>query len=76
MVPHLWQTSGPVNYQLFSTDNCVKNHFYSKLRKSLRSLNKKIHKFLKKEYKEIKTSSLYKVIETLENRNRQSSPNP
>jgi len=25
------------------TDNCVKNHFYSKLRKAVRKLNKIIH---------------------------------
>lgn len=44
------------------SDNCVKNHFYSKLRKSLRSINKKIHKMMRKEYREIKTAILYKII--------------
>jgi predicted transcriptional regulator len=54
----------------------VKNHFYSKLRKSLRKLNKKIHKHLKREYKDIKTSTLYKIIETMENRNKLGSSIP
>lgn len=44
------------------SDNCVKNHFYSKLRKSVRSINKKIHKLMRKEYREIKTAILYKII--------------
>ena len=30
------------------TDNCVKNHFYSKLRKSLRTVNKIAKLYLKK----------------------------
>ena len=38
----------PVLENQFRTDNCVKNHFYSKLRKGLRSLNKKINKSMKK----------------------------
>lgn len=32
-------------------DNCVKNHFYSKLRKSLRTINKIVKLYLKKEAK-------------------------
>ena len=44
----------PANFQEGSfllyqrSDNCVKNHFYSKLRKGLRKVNKKIHKYLNK----------------------------
>ena len=45
------------------TDNCVKNHFYSKLRKALRKLNKAIHSHFKKEYREIRMTVLYKIIE-------------
>jgi hypothetical protein len=56
------QTPWKVITVLFRTDNCVKNHFYSKLRKSLRKLNKKTQKYLKKEYKDIKTATLYKII--------------
>lgn len=58
------------------TDNCVKNHFYSKLRKSLRKINKKIHKHLKREYKDIKTSTLYRIIETMENKYRPGCNTP
>lgn len=42
----------------------------------MRSLNKKIHKFMKKEYRQIKTTTLYRIIETLENRNRSPSHEP
>ncbi len=52
MGPHLKQTARKVGDSvMLRTDNCVKNHFYSKLRKGLRSINKKIHKFMKKEYR-------------------------
>ena len=44
------------------TDNCVKNHFYSKLRKAIRKLNKIIHDNFRKEFKEIKITILYKII--------------
>ena len=44
------------------TDNCVKNHFYSKLRKALRKLNKVIHSNFRKEYREIRMTVLYKII--------------
>lgn len=33
------------------TDNCVKNHFYSKMRKAIRKLNKIIYQYYKKELK-------------------------
>lgn len=48
----------------------MKNHFYSKLRKGLRKVNKKIHKFMKREYKDIKTAVLYKILETMETHNK------
>lgn len=56
------QAAGKVGLIGGRSDNCVKNHFYSKLRKSLRSINKKIHKMMRKEYREIKTAILYKII--------------
>lgn len=56
------QAAGKVGLIGDRSDNCVKNHFYSKLRKSLRSINKKIHKMMRKEYREIKTAILYKII--------------
>jgi hypothetical protein len=48
------------------TDNSVKNHYYSKLRKSLRKLNKVIHTKHKKQFREIQTKVLYKIIEASE----------
>ena len=50
------------------TDNCVKNHFYSKLRKALRKLNKAIYSHFKREFREIKMTALYKVIEATDDR--------
>lgn len=47
---------------LLRTDNCVKNHFYSKMRKAIRKLNKVIHIHFKKEIKEIKLNVLYKLV--------------
>jgi hypothetical protein len=48
------------------TDNCVKNHFYSKLRKVIRRINKVVSDQWKKEYREIKMCTLYKIVETNE----------
>jgi hypothetical protein len=45
------------------TDNCIKNHFYSRLRKGLRKVNKLIEDYHKQEFKEFKIIDLYKVIE-------------
>jgi hypothetical protein len=44
------------------TDNFVKNHFYSKLRKALRHLNKIIKLNYRREFKEIKIGTIYKII--------------
>ena len=52
------------------TDNCVKNHFYSKLRKAMRKLNKYIHDFYRKEFKEIKINAIYKIIEGNEEKHK------
>ena len=65
MGSHRQQTPRKVHCTLERSDNCLKNHFYSKLRKGLRKINKKIHKYLKRDYKDIKTSTLYKIIETM-----------
>ena len=40
MVLHIPGHQGPVKNAIIRSDNCVKNHFYSKLRKSTRKLNK------------------------------------
>jgi hypothetical protein len=47
---------------LFRTDNCVKNHFYSKLRKLLRKLNKIIQFYFKKKFRQIDISIIYKIV--------------
>lgn len=60
-------------FALLRTDNCVKNHFYSKLRKAVRKINKIIYKSLKKEFKEIKTTTLYKIIEGMDAKFRLST---
>lgn len=41
----------------------MKNHFYSKLRKSLRTVNKITKLYLKKEAKEVSDVVLYKLTE-------------
>ncbi len=65
----------PGRYWLINdrTDNGIKNHFYSKMRKAVRRINKIISENYKKEYKEIKTSLLYKLIETSESKFKVSS---
>lgn len=49
--------------EYYRSDNCVKNHFYSKIRKSARKLNKIIHEIHKEEYRPIKNCMLSKIIE-------------
>lgn len=51
---------------LFSSDNCVKNHFYSKLRKALRKINRVVQTNYKKELKEFKPNILYRIVEVSE----------
>ena len=46
------------------SDNCVKNHFYSKLRKAFRKLNKIIHDFCSEQYSPLKESVLSKIVKT------------
>ena len=45
------------------TDNLIKNHFHSKLRKSIRKLNKQIKISFKKTKKPFKLSIIYKIVE-------------
>ena len=44
------------------SDNCVKNHFYSKMRKGLRKLNRIISEEFKKDFKDIKLKVIYKIL--------------
>lgn len=58
--------SWKVRDHLLRTDNSVKNHFFSRLRKSLRKVNKVIQDKYKKEIREIQIKVLYKIIEASE----------
>ena len=51
-----------VLYNSYRSDNSVKNHFYSMLRKSLRKINKVIQDEFCKYYKELKPNVLYRVV--------------
>jgi hypothetical protein len=55
-----------VHLPLRRSDNCIKNHFYSKLRKILRKLNTVIHGHLRREYRQINIGTLYKIVEATE----------
>jgi hypothetical protein len=57
------QFAGQVRRGQLRNDNCVKNHFYSKLRKSLRTINKIAKLHLNKEVKEISDVVIYKLTE-------------
>jgi hypothetical protein len=72
MVLHRAETARPVLPSPLSSDNCVKNHFYSKLRKSVRRLNKFITDHLQKEYDQISPRLLSKIIEYSESRFKSS----
>ena len=48
------------------SDNCIKNHFYSRLRKGLKKMNQVAEEFLEKRFKEIKFNVLFKIIEATE----------
>ena len=73
MVGNFTKTARKVPIYLLRSDNCVKNHFYSKLRKSVRRLNKLIHDFFPEEFKLIKESVLSKIIKTVESKFKSSS---
>lgn len=52
-----------VIFILQRTDNGVKNHFFAKLRKAMRRINKLIKDRFKKKLKEVKINVLYKIVE-------------
>lgn len=55
---------GRYYFFLLRSDNCVKNHFYSKLRKSIRKLNKIIVDYFENGFNQIKDKILSKIIES------------
>jgi hypothetical protein len=48
------------------TDNSVKNHFFAKLRKAMRRMNRRVADTRSKQLKEVKLNLLYKIIEASE----------
>ena len=56
-----WEGSSIDN---FRTDNQIKNHFHSKLRKAVRKLNREIKQHLKKSTKLFKLNIIYRVVES------------
>jgi hypothetical protein len=66
VVFHLRKTAGKVPPPPHRSDNCVKNRFYSKLRKSTRRINKFITDQLNSQYEEITPRLLSNLIETSE----------
>lgn len=50
-------------FTYFRTDNHIKNHFHSKLRKGIRKLNKEIKQHFKKTIKPFKLTVIYKIVE-------------
>jgi hypothetical protein len=63
---HRNSPASKIQYYIFRTDNCVKNHFYSKLRKILRKLNNIIYYHFRKQYREININIVYKIVEATE----------
>ncbi len=73
MVYNFPEAAGEVLLLIVRSDNCVKNHFYSKLRKSLRKLNKLNHDYFEDEFKVIRECVLSKIIKTTESKFKTSS---
>jgi hypothetical protein len=48
------------------SDNAVKNHFYSRLRKALKRLNRVIAGQARRELREVKPNVLYRIVEVAE----------
>lgn len=55
-----------VQFLFCRPDNSVKNHYHSKLRKSLRIVNKLVYDYLRNEFKSINKSILPKILQTAE----------
>lgn len=53
------------------TENCVKNMLYSRMRKSVRQLNRFVHNRFRKELKPIKISFINRLIEVTESAYKQ-----
>lgn len=73
MVCDFTKTAWQVQYLLLRSDNCVKNHFYSKLRKAVRRLNKLITDYFSTQHKFIKESVLSRIVKTTESKFKNNS---
>lgn len=71
-----WSSDGRnVNSHLPSSDNAIKNHFYSLMRRALRKLNIVIAQEFPKEVKEFKPTVLYRIVEVADERTKDLSSN-
>ena len=53
-----------------SSDNSIKNHFYSLLRRALRKLNSVLQREHIREIKDFKPPILYRIVEVADEKNR------
>lgn len=60
------QRAGEVILKLFRSDNDVKNHFHSKLRRAIRKINLLISCYLRNEFKPLKNNIISKILQTTE----------
>ena len=60
------QRDGKVVPRLFRSDNDVKNHFHSKLRRAIRKINLLIFSYLRNEFKPLKNNIISKILQTTE----------
>jgi hypothetical protein len=67
------KTARQVACLIYRADNCVKNHFYSKLRKAARKLNKIIEEYFASQFAELKSSTLSEIIEITESKFKMNS---
>ena len=61
------QGAQQVPLQPFRSDNSVKNHYHSRLRKALRRINSTIADMFSRNCRPFKTSLLSRVVQTAEN---------
>lgn len=50
----------------YRSDNAVKNHYHSKLRKGIRRINHRINAFLKGQHKFLRNNIISKIVQTAE----------
>lgn len=68
------ETPRQASPHLLRSDNCVKNHFYSRLRKALRRLARLAEEAFPQEFRPLKMSHLSRIVETADSRFKLNSP--